>query len=177
MYSSLVSTNALRAFFSQGRRLHDLNLDALGLNDSHCHEISEAWLASGTYVTWLHLRFNPAISAEGYGCFLRLINWIKAIKNFTVDDMAWESKLNLVSEMNRKYGRREYLTNGTFSSEERWLQWLLKLASLPVHSHVVVEREDIDFIIADPAVIDDWEAKHLNFIWLELIEHPEFLWT
>jgi hypothetical protein len=43
---------------------------------------------------------------------------------FCVDDRAWEAKLNLVSEMNTCYGRLEYLTNGTFTSEEHKLQWL-----------------------------------------------------
>jgi hypothetical protein len=83
-------------------------------------------------------------------------------RGFCVDDKAWEGTLNLVSEMNLEYGRLEYLTNGTFTSEERKWQWLKKVVNLPISGY---EEEE------------EWDAKHLNFIWYTLCQNPEMMQT
>jgi hypothetical protein len=72
---------------------------------------------------------NPGITAQGYGALFDLFNQTNAVGyvptddewwiRLCVDDKAWEGKLNLVSRMNTQYCRLEYLTNGSFSSEER----------------------------------------------------------
>jgi hypothetical protein len=84
----------------------------------------------------LNLESNPGITAQDYGALLNLINRANLIGDyclisrgliggFHVDDKVWEGKLNLVSEMNLKYRCLEYLTNGTYTSEERkWQEWL-----------------------------------------------------
>jgi hypothetical protein len=164
-HSSLVSPKALRALVGKARTMRWLDLNGLGLNDSHCLAITDEWLASMHSVNvtgpdeqhYLNLTGNPAISAEGYSAFLSLLNRVSAVP-FNVDDKHWQAKLNLVSQMNRDYGRLEYMTNGTFTSERHRLQWLQKLANLPSSS-------------------DKEERKHANFIWYELLEHPEFMRT
>jgi hypothetical protein len=99
--------------------MEELHLYGLGLNDSHCLAIAEDFRASGSKVLGLSLRFNPAISDEGYGALLGLMNWVNVIFAFRVDDKTWEAKLNLVAEMNRDHGRLEYMTDGTYKSERR----------------------------------------------------------
>jgi hypothetical protein len=157
-YSSLVSVSAVSAMFGERRRMELLHLHGLGLNDSHCHAIAEALRVGHTSVGELSLKFNPAISAQGYSALLGLINRSNVVRTFRVDDKRWEAELNLVSDMNRDHGRLEYMTNGTFSSEGRRWQWLQKLASLPSSS----DRED---------------AKHINYIWYTLRENPEVVQT
>jgi hypothetical protein len=162
--SSLVSPKALSALVSTVERMEELRLNCLGLNDSHCLVIRDVFLQSaywrpgGIWQDELNLMGNPDISDEGYSAFLSLINRVNSVRNFSVDDVDWEDKLNLVSQMNRDYGRLEYMTNGTFTSERHRLQWLQKLASLPSSSN----EED---------------AEQVNFIWYELLEHPEFMRT
>jgi hypothetical protein len=144
--------------------MEELRLNRLGLNDSHCLVIrdvflqSSYWRPGGIWQDELDLMGNPDISDEGYSAFLSLINQVNSVRQFYVDDVDWEDKLNLVSQMNRDYGRLEYMTNGTFTSERHRLQWLQKLANLPSSS-------------------DKEERKHANFIWYELLEHPEFMRT
>jgi hypothetical protein len=65
--------------------------------------------------------------------------------------------------MNSKYGRLEYLTNGTFTSEERRFQWLEKAVHLAIPGHRGTNEE--------------WDAKHLNFIWYTLCRNPEVMQT
>ena len=160
-YSSLVSTNAVHAFFAANAgRLQDLHLCGLGLNNSHCLAIAVALQTADMEINELDLQLNPQINAEGYDALLSLVNRTDACKIFKVDDKTWEGELNLVSEMNRFHGRRKYMSDGAFTSGKcRW-QWLQELAILPNTNH---------------EIINDWEAKHMNFIWYELVEHPEFM--
>jgi hypothetical protein len=100
---------------------------------------------------------------------------------FVVDDKAWEGKLNVVSEMNSKYRRLEYLTNGTFTSAERRRQWLERVASLAIPDEY--EEDDDDGDDEDRELYrrfmeiknNERDAKHLNFIWYTLCENPEMM--
>jgi hypothetical protein len=170
----------VRVLFGKARGLNGLHLYGLGLNDSHCHAIAEALRAPYMNLEMLKLCLNPDISAQGYGSLLSLVNrsnaidkWTDPISTFCVDDKHWEAKLNLVSEMNRHYGRREYMTDGAFTSEEHRWQWLKKLATLPSSSSDGDEEGDIEYM----EYMDEEDAKQVNFIWYELLEHPEFMQT
>jgi hypothetical protein len=118
----------------------------------------------------LYLTNNPGITARGYGALFDFINRANSIRDgqhssFCVDDKAWEGELNLVHEMNSKYGRLEYMTNGTFTSKECRLQWLERVANLPSSGeHDEDQRKKID-------------AKHLNFIWYTLCQNAEMMKT
>jgi hypothetical protein len=170
VHSTLVSPAALRALLVEGREFHSLWLRGLGLTDSHVLAIVDGLSTPGTHVNIMQLLFNPGITAQGYGALLNLINRANVVGDFhsfleewigfSVDDKAWEGKLNLVSEMNSEYRRLEYLTNGTFTSEERRWQWLERVANLPS---------------PDKKKISD--AKHLNFIWYTLCQNPEMMQT
>jgi hypothetical protein len=135
-----------------------LHLNGFGLNDSHCHAIAEELRTSDTRYYILNQCLNPAISAQGYGALLGLMNRVNAIRELRVDGKTWEAKLNFVSEMNRDHGRLEYMMNGTFSSKRRRWQWPVKLARLP-------NRYGRD------------EVKQVNYLLYELLEHPEFTQT
>jgi hypothetical protein len=99
----------------------------LGLTDSHVLAIVDGLSTPGIYLDYLNLESNPDITDQGYGALLNLINqanvigavylckWDKRDESF-VDEKAWEAKIDLVSEMNSKYGRLEYMANGTFTS-------------------------------------------------------------
>jgi hypothetical protein len=164
-----VSPTALRALFVEGKRFDTLSLRGLGLTDSHVLAIVDGLSTPGTRLSYLNLESNPDISAQGNRALLNLINrtnvyggryghqWIR----FCVDDKAWEYKLNLVSEMNTEFCRWEYLTNGTFTSEERKWQWVERVASLP-SSDEEIKRSD---------------ARLLNFIWYTLCQNPEMMQT
>jgi hypothetical protein len=158
-HSSLVSTNAVGNLFGERRRMELLHLHGLGLNDSHCHAIAEAWRAGHTSVGELSFESNPAISAQGYSALLGLISRSNVVRTFRVDDKRWEAELNLVSEMNQEHGRLEYMTDGTFSSQESRWQWVQKLATMEG-----MEEEKL-------------AAKHVNYIWYTLRENPEVLQT
>jgi hypothetical protein len=168
--STLVSPTALRALFVEGKQFEWLLLNGLGLTDSHVLAIVDGLSTPGTHVGTLELDSNPDITDQGYGALFDRINRANVVgggpysswHGFVVDDKAWEGKLNLVTDMNSKYGRLEYLTNGTFTSEERRLQWLERVADLPI--------PDWDFN-------EEWEAKHLNFIWYTLCENPQMMQT
>ena len=64
----------------------------------------------------------------------------------------------MVSKMNRDHGRLEYMIDGAFTSEERRWQWLTRLAGL-------IPRNGFE------------DATVINYIWYELLEHPEFMQT
>jgi hypothetical protein len=167
---TLVSPTALRALFVEGKQLGGLMLNDLGLTDSHVVAIVDGLSTPGTRLSYLNLESNPGITAQGYGALLNLSNRANVIGNVTlynryqpfVDEKAWEDKIRLVSEMNSKYGRLEYMTNGTFTSQERTLQWLEELADR-------IRREEFSDRGRD--------AKHLNFIWYTLCQHPEMIQT
>jgi hypothetical protein len=176
VHSSLVSPRALRALIGR-RRYRLLILNGLGLNDSHVLAIVDGLSTCGTHLRELNLESNPGITAQGYGALLNLINWADVVGQvnvrkglwlgFIVDDKAWEGKLNLVAEMNSMYRRLEYLTNGTFTSEEYRLQWLERVANLP-NAHERFPRHSRD-------AKKEWDAKHLNFIWYTLRQNPEMM--
>jgi hypothetical protein len=173
VHSTLVSPTALRALLAEGKYNRTLRLNGLGLTDSHILAIVDGLSTPGAHFNDLNLESNPGITAQGYGALLNFINranvyddhyggryghdWIR----FCVDDKAWECKLNLVSEMNAKYCRWEYLTNGTFTSEERKWQWVERVASL--------QSSDDEMKKSD--------ASLLNFIWYTLCQNPEMMQT
>jgi hypothetical protein len=99
---------------------------------------------------------------------------------FCVDDKAWEGKLNLVAEMNLGYNRLEYMTNGSFSSKESWLQWLEWVVDLPLDDPKFINSYyDWGRPMENHAVwgryIDD--AKRVDFIWYTLRKNPEMMLT
>jgi hypothetical protein len=191
VHSSLVSPRAVRSLLGEGRRLYLLDLCSLGLNDSHCLDIADELRTTGAFVRELDLKSNPAISDQGYNSLLDLINRANVIQRFSVDDKDWEAKLNLVSEMNRECGRLEYMTNGNFASEERRWEWLEKLVTSPpswndnVRYYNDEETDDYyeegmpDYYEEGmPEVGEEEEAaKQVNYIWYELLQHPEFIQT
>jgi hypothetical protein len=157
-----------------------LLLNGLGLTDSHVLAIADGLSTPGTHVGTLELESNPGITAQGYGALLNLINRANVVGHdifgngcgFRVDDKAWADKLNLVSEMNLDYGRLEYMTNGTYTSAERRLQWLEKVTNLPIPHEVSL------FITGFTSFTNKMlEAKYLNFIWYTLCENPEIMQT
>jgi hypothetical protein len=158
-HSCLVTPNAVRALFGEERRLNFLHLHGLGLNNSHCDAIAEALQEGHTSVGRLSFESNPAISAQGFAALLGLINRANVIDRFFLDKKRWEAELNLVSVMNRKHGRLEYMMNGTFSSEERRWQWLQKLAAM--------EGTDEE----------EFAARHINYLWYTVRENPEVVQT
>jgi hypothetical protein len=174
IHSTLVSPRALRALFVdlfvEGGKTR-LSLCGLGLTDSHVRVIVDGLSTPGIHLGHLNLESNPGITAQGYDAVFNLINRANVIGEFRrsldgwiafcVDDKAWEGKLNLVSEMNSQYGRLEYLTNGTFTSEERKWQWLERVAGLR-SSDDEYQKEKKDL-------------RHLNFIWYTLRENPEMM--
>jgi hypothetical protein len=175
VHSTLVSPTALRALIVEGQesqRLY-LNLNDLGLTDSHVLAIVDGLSTPGTHLSKLNLESNPGITAQGYGALFNLINRAKVVGcfdffghkwiGFCVDDKAWEGKLNLVSEMNSEYRRLEYTRNGTFASAERRWQWLERVASLPSSDE------------GDDDEKKERDAKRLNFIWYTLCKNPEMM--
>jgi hypothetical protein len=159
--SSLVSSKAVRYLFRAIRQRtlnSQVSLCGLGVDDSHCLAIAQELRTSTSLMGDLSLAGNAAISDQGYNALLGLINRVNAIEAFYFDNKAWEGKLNLVSEMNRRHGRLEYLTNGHFTSDRRRWKWLEKLASLSSWN--------------EPDA-----AKRVNYLWYELLEHPEFRQT
>jgi hypothetical protein len=185
-HSTLVNPRALRALFVEGNRFRALHLCGLGLNDSHVFAIVDGLSTPGTRMDMLNLESNPAISARGYGALLNLINRANVMGNFRprvrrwdgfrVDDKAWKAELNLVSEMNLEHGRLEYLTNGTFTSEERRWQWLERVAVLPTSRDIAAYDDDLRDE-ADDDLRDEADAKHVNFIWYTLRQDPEIMQT
>lgn len=168
-HSSLVSPNAVRAMLLNVDRHYQVidfeysecsvSLCGLGLDDSHCLAIADVLQTVDTphLVHILDLTGNPKISARGYGALLSLINRTNVIfGSLRVDNKTWEAELNLVIAMN-DHGRLEYMMNGTFTSERQRWQWLQKLASLPSMIAWVTD------------------SKLVNFIWHELLQHPEFM--
>jgi hypothetical protein len=165
--SILVSPTALRALLVEGKRFHTLSLHGLDLTDSHVLAIVGGLSTPDTHVCYLDLESNPGITAQGYGALIHLINRANVVgennsghsqwRGFCVDDKAWEGKLNLVSEMNSAYRRLEYLTNGTFTSEEHRWQWLARVPHLFRGAY------------------KDWDATHLNLIWYTLCQNPEMV--
>jgi hypothetical protein len=135
----------------------------VGLTDSHILAIVDGLSTPGNHLNFLNLESNPGICAQGYGALLNLMDRANVVSygtfnawhGFVVDDMAWEGKLNLVSEMNLDYRHLEYMMNGTFASKESRLQWLEKVANLPRH------------------LVNN--ARHLNFFWHTLCVNPEML--
>jgi hypothetical protein len=188
VHSSLVSPAALRALIYGGNRLTALHLRGLGLTDKHVDAIVNGLSIPGTHLNYLNLVSNPGITAQGYGALLNLMNRANVVGfgasggrwiGFCVDDRAWEAKLNLVSEMNTCYGRLEYLTNGTFTSEEHKLQWLEMVAGLPF-SNDDDEGDDDDEDDEDDEDQKEEDrkksdAKLLNFIWYTLCQNPEMM--
>jgi hypothetical protein len=172
--STLVSPRALRALFIEGKEF-SLRLNGLGLTDSHALAIVDGLSTPGTRLHCLNLESNPGISAQGYGTLVNLINRANVVgcfdslpskwTGFRLDDKAWEGKLNLVSEMNSDYHHLKYLTNGSFTSEEHRWQWLEKVANLPI--------PDRNF----RGTYEEWDAKHLNFIWYTLCQNPAMMQT
>jgi hypothetical protein len=178
VHSTVVSPRALRALIVEGKQFHRLRLSNLGLTDSHVLAIVVGLSTPGARLHCLKLDSNPGISAQGYGALFNLINQADLVGHFgitaqqavfCVDDKAWEGKLNLVSEMNTKYCRLKYLTNGNFASEELRLQWLEKVQWL-------------DKVAADFAIYVDnddsrkkRDARLLNFIWYTLRQNPEMM--
>jgi hypothetical protein len=119
VHSPLVSPRALRALFVEGKWCHRWTLSDLGLTDSQVLAIVDGLSTPGNHLNMLNLESNPGITAQGYGALLNLINRTNVIapfygvwSGFIVDDKAWEGKLNMVYEMNLKYRRLDYLTNG-----------------------------------------------------------------
>jgi hypothetical protein len=179
VHSSLVSPGALRAMIAEGKNNGSFRLNGLGLTDSHVLVIVDVLSTPGTQLRWLNLESNPGITDQGYGALFNLINrtnpidyvprdeWIGEWIGFCVDDKVWEGKLNLVSYMNSEYHRLEYLTNGTFTSEERKWQWLERVADLPITDHWDLRKDGKKL----------WDAKHINFIWFTLCQNPEMMQT
>jgi hypothetical protein len=173
VHSTLVSPTALRALFVEGKQFQRLSLNGLGLTDSHVLAIEDGLSTPGTHLRMLDLESNPGITAQGYDALLNLINRANVLgygafnkwHGFRVDDKVWEGNLNLLSEMNWKYSRLEYLTNGTFTSAERRWQWLERAVGLS-GSNAVDEDER-----------KKSDAKHLNFVWYTLCENPEMMQT
>jgi hypothetical protein len=150
-------------------KAQSLSLRGLGLTDSHVLAIADGLSTPGTHLDYLNLDSNPGISAQGYDVLLNLINQANVISTvsrwhgFRVEDKAWEGKLNLVAKMNSQYGRLEYMTNGTFTSDERRWQWLERVTDLPIPDYKWENEEK------------KHNAKHLNFIWYTLCQNPEMM--
>jgi hypothetical protein len=171
VHLTLVSPTALRALFVEGKRFRELYLNDLGLTDSHVLAIVDGLSTPGIHLNYLNLTHNQGITAQAYGALLNLSDRASGIGRVSLcnryepcaDEKAWEGKLNLVSEMNSEYRRLEYMTNGTFTSEEcRW-QWLERVASLASSDEEDEDRKK------------ERDAKHLNFIWYTLCENPEMM--
>jgi hypothetical protein len=139
----LVSPTALRALFVEGKQFQWLWLTGLGLTDSHVLAIVDGLSTPGTHLDGLKLESNPDITARGYGALFNLIDRTNAVGYVSlckwdaqdescVDEKAWEAKIYLVSDMNSQHGRLEYMTNGTFTSDERRFQWLERVVNLPI---------------------------------------------
>jgi hypothetical protein len=187
VHSTLVSPIALRDLFVEGKNKYELRLRGLGLTDSHVVALVDGLSASGTHLRWLELTSNPGITAQGYGALLNIINranvvgYVNVPSGFIVDDKAWEGKLNFVSEMNWNYGRREYLTNGTFASAQRMCQWLERVPELAIPNEYEEDDEDDwdgkGFLYRRFMEIKkkEWDANHLNVIWYTLCENPEMM--
>jgi hypothetical protein len=160
----------LHTLIVEGNQFEGLSLCGLGLTDSHIVAIVDGLSTPGTYLNMLDLESNPGITDQGYGALLNLTNQANVVGHVNaryrewsglyVDDKAWMSKLNLVSEMNSDFRCLEYLTNGTFTSEESRWQWLERVADLPLPA--------LEFR-------EEWDAKHLNFNWYTLCQNPEMM--
>jgi hypothetical protein len=156
--SSFITPEALRAMLvEQHRNELSLELCGLGLNDSHCMVIFDALQTIGDEILLtLNLESNPAISNVGYRAILHGMNQRNVVvPTFRLDDKKWESNLNLVSEMNSRHGRLQFMTNGTFSDERRRFEFLERLATPPLRRY------------------DD--ARQLSFIFYELCENPDMM--
>jgi hypothetical protein len=178
VHSTLVSPRALRALFIEGRQL-SLRLKGLGLTDSHVVAIVDGLPTAGIHLDYLNLELNPGISAQGYGALFNLVNQANVFsrvtrcyfpRGFHLEDKAWEGKLNLLSEMNFKYGRLDYMANGTFISKEHKWQWLEQLADR-ISREEAFDRGNIDY----EGRKKKRDAKYVNFIWYTLCQNPEMM--
>jgi hypothetical protein len=161
--TSLVTTEALclyltstAAFPSESPR--NLRLSYLGLDDDHCEIIATKLQSNGrdNQFCELNLIGNPTIGQKGYEAILGLLNREHWIGKVHIDEQSWQSKFDLVVDMNTKHGRGEFLQNGAFDSEADWFSFLARLAGL-------VENAEAD------------DARNLNFLWYTISEKPEFL--
>jgi hypothetical protein len=177
VHSTLVSPTALRAMFVEGNDDCELSLRGLGLTDSHVLAIVDGLSTPGHHVRYLMLMSNPGITGQGYGALLNVISQANVIDRVflckwdepdesCVDEKAWEAKIRLVSEMNSDYGRLEYMANGTFTSEERRFDWLERVVNLPIPDYYECYKKK-----------EEWDAKHLNFIWYTLCQNPGMMQT
>jgi hypothetical protein len=171
VHSTLVSPRSLRALVVEGKDNYELSLRGLGLTDSHVLAIVDGLSTGDTHLSYLSLTNNLSITVQGYGALFNGINQANVIDHVSLCDWdeadescvvekAWEAKIRLVLEMNSKYDRLEYMTNGTFTSDESRLQWLERVENLK--SHFRCDEEE-------------WDAEHLNFIWYTLCQNPEMM--
>jgi hypothetical protein len=183
-HSTLVSPKALRALIVEMRQSEvELCLRGLGLTDNHVLAIVHALSLPQccTTLIYLNLESNPGITDQGYGALLNLVNRVDLVGHPSgfewiaccVDDKAWEGELNLLTEMNCQYKRLQYMTNGTFTSDERRWQWLERVVKLP---REYGERgEYLCYRGSDEYEKKKRDAKHLNFIWYTLRQNPEMM--
>jgi hypothetical protein len=149
-------SNIYSAFSSESPRR--LRLSNLGLGDDHCEIIATNLQSNGPTETFgvLDLTGNPTIGQKGYEAILGLLNREHWIGKVHVDEQSWQSKFDLVIDMNTKHGRGEFLEIGAFDSEADWFSFLARLAGL-------VENAEAD------------DARNLNFLWYTISEKPEFI--
>jgi hypothetical protein len=180
----LVSTRALRMYLTSTATFTStlpryLGLSHLGLGDDHCQIIATLlrkndrappvevvgklgeFLPGGAVFGELDLSGNCQIGLSGYEAILGLLNREHWIGKVSVDDVGWQAKFGLVTEMNTQHGRGAFLQDGVFDSKAAWVDWIARLAAL--------ENENANA----NAKVD--EARQLSFLMYTLTEKPEFL--
>jgi hypothetical protein len=151
--------------------MNSLSLSGLGLTGRHILAVVDGLSTPGNTFGCLYLDCNPGITAQGYGALFNLVHWNNAYNGcnswygLRVYNKAWQRKLNLVIKVNLRYNRLEYLTNGSFSSEER--RWKLQEWVMNLPSDRSYDEEDSSYdeggAIEDEAVFNDEDEEDRSY--------------
>lgn len=163
----LISASCLHQVLSHKPKWWRLALDGLGLDDQHCHVLTQALCQeSCRFGDLLSLTMNPAVSRIGWNQLFDALAHKQRLGLVKVDDKSWQATFDLVRSMNNIHGRLQFLevgrgggggekggTTTTYASRERWIEWLAKLSQI------------------------SWEddAHKINYLWYTLLEQPDYI--
>ncbi|KAL7565070.1 hypothetical protein ACA910_005080 [Epithemia clementina (nom. ined.)] len=150
----LISSSCLAQVLAVKPKWWRLGLDGVGLEDQHCQVLAQAmsheYCKAGDL---LSLTMNPAVSSLGWHQIFDVLFQKQRMGLVKVDDKSWQATFDLVRSMNNIHGRLNFLESGTYTSRERWIEWLAKLSQ--------ISWED--------------EAHKANYLWFTILERPDFV--
>ena len=152
----LISPTCLSRVLARKPKWWRLALDGVGLEDQHCQVIAQAMSDEDCKAgDLLSLTLNPAVSSLGWSqMFVDVLFQKQRMGLVKVDDAYWQATFDLVRSMNNIHGRLSFLDEaGSYTSRERWIEWLAKLSQ--------ISWED--------------EAHKVNYLWFTILERPDFV--